>query len=56
LNQTDLKGANGLGVMLDIIRRQRLPVPVIEFNTSDVVRSELCSMWVNAIEQFEGIK
>jgi phosphate starvation-inducible PhoH-like protein len=54
LNQTDLKGANGLGVMLDIIRNQRLPVPVIEFNTSDVVRSELCAMWVSAIEQFEG--
>jgi phosphate starvation-inducible PhoH-like protein len=56
LNQTDIKGLNGLGVMLGIIKNQRLPVPVVEFNATDVVRSELCSMWVSAIDTYESNK
>lgn len=54
--QTDISGVNGLGVMNHIIKSQNLPVPVIEFTAADVVRSELCAMWVQAIETYEGVK
>ena len=54
LRQTDIHGVNGLAVMVDIIKRQGLPVPIVEFTTADVVRSELCSMWVTAIERHEN--
>lgn len=54
LNQSDIRGLSGLQVMLNIILEQSLPVPVIEFNSTDVVRSELCALWVAAIERYEN--
>ena len=34
--------------MLQLIKSQKLPVPVIEFTAADIVRSGLCAMWVRA--------
>ena len=54
LKQSDIPGTSGLAVMNKIIRQQNLPVPIVEFTAADVVRSELCAMWVKAIEKYEG--
>jgi phosphate starvation-inducible PhoH-like protein len=37
--------------VLDLIRANDLPVPVIEFTHEDIVRSGLCAMWVRAFDK-----
>ena len=46
--QHDLRGDSGLAVVIDIVQKQKLPVPVIEFSMEDIVRSDACAMWVKA--------
>jgi phosphate starvation-inducible PhoH-like protein len=53
IRQTDLKVDSGLKVALELIRRQGLPVPVIEFTNADIVRSGLCRMWAEAFDRHE---
>lgn len=50
INQSDIRETSGLGKMIDLIRAHDLPVPVVEFELSDIVRSDLCAMWVRAFE------
>jgi phosphate starvation-inducible PhoH-like protein len=50
VSQCDLHEASGLATVLQLIRSQALPVPVIEFTRADIVRSGLCAMWVNAFD------
>lgn len=50
ISQCDLDEASGLAVALNMIRDQRLPVPVIEFTADDIVRGGVCGMWVRAFE------
>jgi phosphate starvation-inducible PhoH-like protein len=50
VSQCDLDNASGLRTVLDLIRSHELPVPVIEFSLSDIVRSGLCAMGVIAFE------
>lgn len=51
VGQCDLRDASGLRTILDLIRAQALPVPVIEFQAADIVRSGLCAMWVQAFAE-----
>jgi phosphate starvation-inducible PhoH-like protein len=51
VSQCDLDAESGLGVVIDLIKSHRLPVPVIEFAVDDIVRSGLCAMWVRAFTQ-----
>jgi phosphate starvation-inducible protein PhoH and related proteins len=51
VGQSDLQASSGLRVVLDMIRAQGLPVPVIEFTKDDIVRSGVCGMWVRAFEE-----
>jgi phosphate starvation-inducible PhoH-like protein len=51
ISQCDLERDSGLRVIIDIVARQGLPVPVIEFSRADIVRSGLCAMWVNAFAE-----
>jgi phosphate starvation-inducible PhoH-like protein len=37
--------------VLQIIRSQRLAVPVVEFGREDIVRSGICAMWVRAFDE-----
>lgn len=48
LQQSDIKSDSGLAVLMSLISRQSLPVPVIEFDADDIVRSGACEMWVRA--------
>ena len=50
VSQCDLDETSGLRTVIDLIAARRLPVPVIEFSLSDIVRSGLCAMWVHAFE------
>jgi phosphate starvation-inducible PhoH-like protein len=51
ISQCDLERDSGLRVVIDIVAKQGLPVPVIEFSRADIVRSGLCAMWVNAFAE-----
>lgn len=53
LEQTDVPGRTGLDEIVDMIEKFRLPVPLIEFDSSDCVRSPLCRMWVDAYDRLE---
>lgn len=48
LNQSDIGSRNGLAKMIELIQRDRLPVPIVNFTIEDVVRSGLCRMWIEA--------
>jgi len=56
ISQDDLrqKADSGLKVMVDLIRKYELPVPVIEFEIDDIVRSGECRMWVETFHR-EGL-
>ncbi len=51
VSQCDLDRASGLATVLQIIRSQRLSVPVVEFGREDIVRSGICAMWVRAFDE-----
>ena len=52
--QCDLKvPQNGLQWLVQEIKRQHLPVELIEFRNEDCVRSELCKMMLNMISRSE---
>lgn len=46
--QSDLRNECGLKVVIDLVEKQNLPVPVIEFTLDDIVRSDICAMWIRA--------
>tara|TARA_R110000868_G_scaffold246225_1_gene502838 strand:- start:278 stop:976 length:699 start_codon:yes stop_codon:yes gene_type:complete len=52
--QSDLNEASGLSKAIHIAKKHMIPVPVIEFGVDDIVRSELCKMWIIAFMK-EGI-
>jgi phosphate starvation-inducible PhoH-like protein len=51
ISQCDLDAGSGLRTVIEMIERQHLPVPVIEFSRADIVRSGICAMWVRAFEE-----
>lgn len=46
--QSDLRNESGLKVVIDMVKSQKMPVPVIEFTLDDIVRSDICAMWIRA--------
>ena len=44
--QSDLKGGCGLVKIIHLAKKYSLPIPVIEFGVDDIVRSDVCKMWV----------
>ena len=51
VSQCDLDQASGLRTAIHLIKSQMLPVPLIEFNREDIVRSGICAMWVRAFDE-----
>ena len=51
VNQCDLNERSGLRTVLHLIKSQMLPVPVVEFTRDDIVRSDICAMWVRAFDE-----
>lgn len=54
VKQTDLKDTSGLRKIIHMIKSHGLPIPIIEFTVDDIVRSDICAMWVRAFDK-EGI-
>lgn len=48
LMQSDLKETSGLRRAIHMAKKYLLPIPVIEFQIEDIVRSDLCRMWIEA--------
>lgn len=48
--QTDLRETSGLRAVIGMIKRQMLPVPLIEFDRGDIVRSDITRMWIEAFD------
>ncbi|MEE9481837.1 PhoH family protein [Methylobacterium ajmalii] len=51
VSQTDLKESSGLRTILHLIKSKALPIPVIEFELDDIVRSGICAEWVRAFHE-----
>lgn len=49
--QTDLKEGSGLAKIITVVKQQMLAVPVIEFTMDDIVRSDICAMWIRALHK-----
>ena len=49
--QSDLKQTSGLRKIVHMIKHQMLPIPVIEFTEDDIVRSDICAMWIKAFHK-----
>jgi len=54
VQQTDLKGTSGLPVIVGLAKKHNLPVPIVEFNLDDIVRSDICAQWVRVFYK-EGL-
>lgn len=46
--QSDLNESSGLSKSIHMIKKYMLPIPVIEFQIEDIVRSDLCKQWIIA--------
>ena len=46
VQQTDLKDGDGLTKITHLAKKHMLPVPIVEFNLDDIVRSDICAQWV----------
>ena len=46
--QSDLSETSGLSKAIHMVKKYMLPVPVIEFQAEDIVRSDLCKQWIIA--------
>ena len=51
MKQSDLRRDSGLKRVCELVEREALPVPIIDFKLEDVVRSEVCKMWIEAWEK-----
>lgn len=52
--QTDLDQRSGLRRVINIIKSQMLPFPVVEMTVDDIVRSDVCATWIRAFIKDEG--
>ena len=48
IQQSDLREDSGLFRTIQMVRKYEIPVPIVEFTTEDIVRSDLCRIWVEA--------
>lgn len=54
VQQSDLREADGLTKVIHLAKKHMLPVPVIEFDVDDIIRSDITAMWVKTFLK-EGI-
>jgi len=51
IQQSDLNVSSGLKTVIGLVNRFSLPVPVVEFTYKDIVRSDICAMWIKAFDK-----
>ena len=49
IQQSDLSEQSGLSKAIHIAKGYNIPVPVVEFGVEDIVRSDLCKRWIEAL-------
>ena len=54
VQQSDLKEADGLTKVIHMAKKYMLPVPIIEFDMDDIIRSDICKLWVRTFHR-EGL-
>ena len=54
VQQSDLKEADGLTKIIHLAKKYMMPVPIIEFTVDDIIRSDICAMWVKTFMK-EGL-
>ena len=51
IQQSDLKEADGLSKVIHLAKKHLMPVPIIEFGLEDIIRSDICAMWVKVFHK-----
>lgn len=46
IQQSDLKEGDGLSKIIHLTKKHMLPIPIIEFTVQDIVRSDICKLWI----------
>jgi len=46
IQQSDIKETSGLHKVTHLAKKHMLPVPIIEFDIDDCVRSDICKQWI----------
>lgn len=54
IQQSDLKESDGLSKIIHLVKKYQLPIPLVEYNIEDVVRSGITKQWLEVYHQ-EGI-
>lgn len=54
IQQSDLKEGDGLSKIVHLTKKYMLPIPVVEFGVEDIVRSDICKLWIETFIK-EGI-
>ncbi len=56
ISQSDLRGkTSGLKKVVELAQRFNLPIPIIEFSEDDIVRSDVCAMWIKVFNRDDNI-
>lgn len=50
IKQSDINKQSGLSKIIHLVKKYKLPVPVVEFGVDDIVRSDICKQWIIAFE------
>jgi phosphate starvation-inducible protein PhoH and related proteins len=54
IQQSDLKEGDGLRKIIHLTKKHMLPIPIIEFTLDDIVRSDICKLWITTFTK-EGL-
>lgn len=54
IQQSDLKEESGLKKIVHLTKKHMLPIPVVEFTLKDIVRSDICRLWIETFSK-EGL-
>jgi phosphate starvation-inducible PhoH-like protein len=46
IQQSDLKDGDGLSKIVHLTKKHMLPIPIVEFGVKDIVRSDICRLWI----------
>lgn len=51
IRQSDISSLSGLAKIIQLVKDNDMPVPIIEFGVDDIVRSDVCKQWIIAFEK-----
>lgn len=54
IQQSDLKEGDGLTKIVHLAKKHMLPIPIVEFTLKDIVRSDICRLWIETFTK-EGL-